>query len=173
MIRLRDLDADTLDQSVDELLSKAIARDFVNSDSGWLTDNNTKFVFFLDGFDELVLERGKSNSLKDFLEKVNRFQIRCGENLERGHRVIITGRPFALYGIERFIPDEFAWVNIALMDEEIQGQWFQKWGELVGEEEVRGFQGFLHDENCLNSSRISKRTFIVVSISINAPRWSQ
>ena len=78
LIRLRDLDKDTLDESVDEMLSKAIARDFVTSDRGWLTDNNTRYVFFLDGFDELVLERGKSNSLRDFLEKVNKFQIRCG-----------------------------------------------------------------------------------------------
>jgi uncharacterized membrane protein len=148
LIRLRDLDKDRLEESVDDMLSKAIARDFVTSDSGWLTDNNTRFIFFLDGFDELVLERGKSNSLKDFLEKVSKFQNRCGENSERGHRVIITGRPFALYGIERFIPDEFIRVSLALMDEEIQGQWFQKWQELVGEEEVKKFQGFLQDKNC-------------------------
>ncbi|MGK7955870.1 MAG: pentapeptide repeat-containing protein [Crocosphaera sp.] len=148
LIRLRDLDKDTLDESVDEMLSKAIARDFVTSDRGWLTDNNTRYVFFLDGFDELVLERGQSNSLSDFLEKVKKFQKGCGENAERGHRVIVTGRPFALYGIERFIPDEFIWVSLALMDEEIQAQWFSKWQSLVGEEEVTEFRSFLNDENC-------------------------
>lgn len=148
LICLRNLDKDRLDESVDEMLSKAIARDFVTSDSGWLTDNNTRYVFFLDGFDELVLERGKSNSLRDFLEKVNKFQIRCGENAERGHRVIITGRPFALYGIERFIPDEFIWVSLALMDEEIQDQWFSQWQSLVGKEEVTEFRDFLNNENC-------------------------
>ena len=147
-IRLRELDKNMLDESVDDMFSKAIARDVVTSDRGWLTDNNTRFIFFLDGLDELVLERGKSNSLRDFLEKVDKFQIRCGENAERGHRVIITGIPFALYGIERFIPDEFIWVNLALMDEEIQGQWFSQWQGLVGEEEVTAFRYFLNNENC-------------------------
>lgn len=30
--------------------------DFVQSDSGWLTDKNTQFLFLLDGFDELLLK---------------------------------------------------------------------------------------------------------------------
>ena len=82
------------------------------------------------------------------MEKVNKFQSRCGQNAERGHRVIITGRTFALYGIERFIPDEFIWVNLALMDKKIQNQWFSQWQELVGAKEIRAFRGFLNNKKC-------------------------
>ncbi len=100
--RLRDVKA--FENNFDNTLAAAVGYDFVTSDDGWLTDRNTRFLFLLDGFDELLLERGASNDLKLFLEQVALFQTHAAEISERGHRVLITGRPLALYGIERLMP---------------------------------------------------------------------
>jgi hypothetical protein len=146
LIKLKDID--NFANDFDQTLASAIGRDFVTSDRGWLTDQNTRFLFLLDGFDELVLTRGKGNSVQSFLDQVAKFQRDCGDNPERQHRVLITGRPFALYGIERFMPNNLEWVNIALMDDDIQAQWRSKWSRLVGESEGQVFQVFLTDKNC-------------------------
>ncbi|MEC4892211.1 MAG: pentapeptide repeat-containing protein [Oscillatoria sp. PMC 1051.18] len=152
LIRLRD--AGDLKQDFDETLSATVNCDFVKSDKGWLTDRNTRFLFFLDGFDELLLERGASNPLKHFLDQIERFQRRCNENSERGHRVLVTGRPLALYGIERLMPGNLARVSIIPMSEEIQQQWFEKWQNVVtenpdlAEEKTQQFKQFLADRTC-------------------------
>ncbi|WP_338043144.1 NACHT domain-containing protein, partial [Okeania hirsuta] len=125
LIRLRDVR--NFAANIDETLADAVGWDFVNTDSGWLTDRNTRFLFLLDGFDELLLERGASNELKFFLDQVAQFQKRAAENNERGHRVLITGRPLALYGIERLMPPNLERVSILPMGYYIQRQWFEKW----------------------------------------------
>jgi hypothetical protein len=145
LIRLKDIE--DFANNFDQTLTNVIDQDFV-TDRGWLTDRNTRFLFLLDGFDELVLTRGKGNSVKDFLDQVARFQENCGNNSERQHRVLITGRPLALLGFERLMPTNLQWVNIALMDDDIQAQWRANWDRLVGETEAQGFQVFLSDENC-------------------------
>ncbi|MBZ8183002.1 pentapeptide repeat-containing protein [Oscillatoria salina] len=152
LIRLRDVR--DLKQDFDETLSAAVGWDFVKNDKGWLTERNTRFLFFLDGFDELLLERGASNALKQFLDQIEQFQRHCNENNERGHRVLVTGRPLALYGIERLMPGNLARVSIVPMSEEIQQQWLEKWQNVVAEnpdlaeEKTKQFQQFLADANC-------------------------
>ena len=145
LIRLKNIE--DFANNFDQTLTNVIDQDFV-TDRGWLTDRNTRFLFLLDGFDELVLTRGKSNSVKDFLDQVARFQRDCGDISERQHRVLITGRPLALLGFERLMPPNLQWVNIALMDDDIQAQWRSNWARLVGETEAQDLQGFLSDENC-------------------------
>ena len=113
-----------------------------------MTDRNTRFLFLLDGFDELLLERGASSKLKVFLDQVAQFQKQAVENKERGHRVLITGRPLALYGIERLMPPHLERVSILPMDDDIQGQWFEKWRTVVGDEETEKFGEFLRSERC-------------------------
>lgn len=146
LIRLRDVR--NFAANIDETLADAVGWNFVTSDSGWLTDRNTRFLFLLDGFDELLLERGASNELKLFLEQVAQFQKRAAENNERGHRVLITGRPLALYGIERLMPPNLERVNILPMGDEIQQRWFEKWQTIVGETEKKQFREFLKSEEC-------------------------
>jgi uncharacterized protein YjbI with pentapeptide repeats len=145
LIKLKDIE--DFANNFDQTLTSVIDQDFV-TDRGWLTDRNTRFLFLLDGFDELVLTRGKGNSVESFLDQVARFQENCGNNSERQHRVLITGRPLALLGFERPMPPNLQWVNIALMDDDIQAQWRSNWGKLVGETEAQAFQVFLTDENC-------------------------
>ena len=146
LIRLRDVR--NFAANIDETLANAVGRNFVTSDSGWLTDRNTRFLFLLDGFDELLLERGATNELKPFLDQVAQFQKQAGDNSERGHRVLITGRPLALYGIERLMPQNLERVSILPMNDDIQQRWFEKWQTIVGEVEAEKFQEFLHSEQC-------------------------
>ncbi len=146
LIRLRDVR--NFAANIDETLADAVGWDFVKSDSGWLTDRNTRFLFLLDGFDELLFERGASNELKVFLDQVAQFQKQAAENNERGHRVLITGRPLALYGIERLMPPNLERVSILPMGDDIQQQWFEKWQTVVGEAETEKFREFLHSEKC-------------------------
>ncbi|MEG4055143.1 MULTISPECIES: hypothetical protein [unclassified Microcoleus] len=54
LIRLRDIP--TLHKSFRETLKEAVNAGFA-SDDGWLTDRNTRYLFFLDGFDELLMEQ--------------------------------------------------------------------------------------------------------------------
>ena len=145
LIRLRDVQ--NFAQDFDKTLEDAIGTDFTK-DAGWLTDRNTRFLFFLDGFDELLLERGTSGGLQQFLEQVGLFQKRCAENSERGHRVIITGRPLALYGVERLMPLNLERVEIAPMAAEIQQQWLLNWEKLAGREKTWQFQAFLQNQQC-------------------------
>jgi uncharacterized protein YjbI with pentapeptide repeats len=145
LIRLRDVQ--NFAQDFDKTLEDAIATDFTK-DAGWLTDRNTRFLFFLDGFDELLLERGTTGGLQHFLEQVGLFQKRCAEISERGHRVVITGRPLALYGVERLMPLNLERVEIAPMAAEIQQQWFGKWEKLAGSEKTQQFQAFLQNQQC-------------------------
>ncbi len=146
LIRLRDVR--NFAANIDETLADAVGWDFMKTDSGWLTDRNTRFLFLLDGFDELLLERGASNELKVFLDQVVQFQKRATENKERGHRVLITGRPLALYGIERLMPPNLERVSILPMSDDIQQEWFEKWQMVVGEAETEKFREFLHSEQC-------------------------
>ena len=154
LIRLRDLK--NLELNFDRTLEAAIGWDFARSNSGWLTDRNTRFLFILDGFDELLLQGGLNRALQQFLEQVALFQSRCAENPERGHRILITGRPFALWGIERLMPHNIERVTILPMDKQIQQQWLGRWEEILkkndqsGLEKSKAFQNFLQVPDCLD-----------------------
>jgi uncharacterized protein YjbI with pentapeptide repeats len=145
LIRLRDIL--TLQNSFPETLKEAVHAGFA-SDDGWLTDRNTRYLFFLDGFDELLMEGRSSGGLEKFLNQVVQFQRDCEESAEKGHRVLITGRPLALQGIERQMPYNLKRVEIQVMDGGLQQQWLSKWEALFGEEKTSAFQKFLQDECC-------------------------
>ena len=130
LIRLRDVVV--LSNDFEETLAKAIDRDFAKTDSGWLTDRNVNFLFILDGFDELLMEGRTSGGLDRFLDQVGRFQEQCARNSEKNHRVLITGRTLSLQSIERSLPPNLERVEILPMDDDLQSQWFIKWGRLIG-----------------------------------------
>ena len=70
LIRLRELRK--LENNLTGTLSTYLeTRPFVSQD--WLKDTHTKFLFVLDGFDELLLE-GRDGGLKEFLRQVGDFQ---------------------------------------------------------------------------------------------------
>ncbi|XZF64892.1 MAG: pentapeptide repeat-containing protein [Gloeotrichia echinulata DVL01] len=146
LIKLRDIK--TFENNFEATLKTAVDRSFATSIHGLLNDKNTRFLFLLDGFDELLLERKTSEGLKDFLKQVGAFQERCQQNPEKGHQVLITGRTLALQGIERLMPDNLDRVEIQLMDDEIQQYWFAKWSDLIGVDKTSEFQQFLQNKNC-------------------------
>ena len=159
LIRLRDIS--TFEFNFDKTLQAAVGRDFATSDNGWLTDRNTRFLFFLDGFDELLLERGANQGLQEFLDQVAKFQQQCKDNKERGHRVIITGRTFALYGIQRFLRhSNLARVAILTMSAAIQEKWLSLWEKLVdtdatqAKQKTEALRAFLQDKRCPEQVKI-------------------
>lgn len=144
LIRLRDIDA--FEPNIENTLRAAVKEDFVKSDDGWLTDANTRFLFILDGFDELRMEGRSAGGIEEFLKKVGYFQSSCQQNPQLGHRFLVTGRELALQGI--VVPSNLERVEIALMDESLQQEWFGKWGSLFGEDKAKEFQAFLQAPNC-------------------------
>jgi uncharacterized protein YjbI with pentapeptide repeats len=145
LIRLREIP--TLQKSFRETLKEAVNTGFA-SDDGWLTARNTRYLFFLDGFDELLMEGRSSGGLEQFLKQVGQFQRDCDKNSEMRHRVLITGRTLALQGIERQMPDNLDRVEVQIMDDGLQQQWLSKWEALFGAEKTSAFQHFLQDECC-------------------------
>ncbi|MEL6384250.1 MAG: NACHT domain-containing protein, partial [Cyanobacteria bacterium J06626_18] len=134
LIRLRDVSV--LSKDFEETLAKAVDRDFAKTDSGWLTDRHVNFLFLLDGFDELLMEGRTTSGLDHFLDQVGRFQEQCARNSEKGHRVLITGRTLALQAIESRMPINLARMDIQPMDDELQQQWFYRWGNLIGHDKA-------------------------------------
>ncbi|OKH37638.1 hypothetical protein NIES2119_13110 [[Phormidium ambiguum] IAM M-71] len=138
LIRLRQLRA--LEHSLTETLENYLENvDFVKTDSGWLTDKNTRFLFLLDGFDELLLEGRASGGLQEFLEQVERFQK------DSHHRFLVTGRPLALQGVERLLSQTKSLERVALvkMDDSIRQIWLDNWAKKVGATEAANFKQFL------------------------------
>ncbi|RAM51688.1 MAG: hypothetical protein C6Y22_10245, partial [Hapalosiphonaceae cyanobacterium JJU2] len=70
LIRLRDIR--TFEKQLENTLKAAVKADFVTTDDGWLTDKNTRYLFLLDGFDELLMEGRTSGGLYQFNMKLQR-----------------------------------------------------------------------------------------------------
>ena len=146
LIRLRDIQ--TFEKNFENTLKAAVPADFAQSDQGWLTDRTTRFLFLLDGFDELLMERRTSQGLQEFLQQVGQFQQNCSQSQEMGHRLLITGRSLALHSIERLMPPNLERVEIMPMDDELQQQWLHKWEIQVGTDKTSNFKQFLQDQRC-------------------------
>ena len=142
LIRLRDLR--TLAVNLTETLEAYLQHsEFVTDDSGWLSDRNQRFLFLLDGFDELLLQggvkSGETGGLKEFLDQVVQFQK--GSH----HRFVITGRPLSLQGVDRTISQSKNLVRLALcsMQDEDLVKWFEQWAAKFGADECDAFGQFL------------------------------
>jgi len=140
LIRLRGL-KNLANRLQDTLESAAELQncDFVTSDSGWLTDANIRFLFLLDGFDELLLEGRATGGLEEFLKQVEQFQ----QNSH--HRFVITGRPLALLQVERLISQTRNLERIELqpMDDGLMQTWAKQWATKAGTVETQQFWHFL------------------------------
>ena len=150
LIRLRDVQV--LENNITQTLTTELENlHFVQSDDGWLADENTRFLLLLDGFDELLLE-GRKEGLKEFLQQVADFQK------DSHHQFVVTGRPLALQGIERLISQtgNLERVRLEPMEDGIRQQWLAKWATKAGEPETQAFTQFLQacpDEINDNSAR--------------------
>ena len=146
LIRLRDIDS--FATNFGETLQAAVDTDFAKNDDGWLTDKNTRYLFLLDGFDELRFEGRASGGIERFFKQVGVFQENCQRNPEQGHRVIVTGRSLALQGMEGYLPDNLERVKLQAMDEELQEQWLEKWEKVASQDKANAFRDFLRSDSC-------------------------
>ena len=144
LIRLRDIPK--LQESFTNTLRDAVSAKFAGDD--WLKDRNSKYLFLLDGFDELLLEGRTSGGLEQFLRQVSQFQRDSQQGQDMGHRVLITGRTLALQGIERQMPDNLERVRIEVMDSQLQQQWLDKWERIFDRATRAAFEAFLQDRRC-------------------------
>jgi hypothetical protein len=137
LIRLRDL------QIIESYFTKTIEAYLQNwsftSKYDWLTDKNHKFLFILDGFDELLLEGRATGGLKEFLGQVESFQK------DSHHRCLITGRPQALQGLERlaFRSECLERVELMKMNNYHHDAWLNKWQAKFKLPEREAFEQFL------------------------------
>lgn len=140
LIRLRDIDE--FQPSLEETLRSRIKTDFAQNNN-WLTDDYTRFIFILDGFDELRIERSNNQTIERFLKQVGGFQL----DYVNKHRIIITGRAMALHGIDR-LPHNLERVEIRELDVDLQNQWFTNWKKHFNTDKTKEFQKFIQNEQC-------------------------
>ncbi len=146
LIRLRDLEK-YQDSFADTLLA-GIKADFAHQDPDWLINPETRFLFLLDGFDELRLEGTASGGLEKFLKELGKFQKECHQQPHMGHRFLVAGRPLALQGIEKFLPPNLKRVRILPLDESLQYKWLSKWALQTNQNKTEDFQNFLSNPRC-------------------------
>lgn len=138
LIRLRDIR--TLENNLTQTLETHLQDlDFVMSDRGWLTDENTRFLLIFDGFDELLLQGRESGGLKELIQQLGDFQK--GSH----HQCLVTGRPLALQGVDRMLSQTKNLVRVRLepMAGEHRKAWIENWAKLFGAEETKAFCSFL------------------------------
>ncbi|WYL96605.1 MAG: pentapeptide repeat-containing protein [Gloeotrichia echinulata IR180] len=148
LIRLRDIDS--FGDRLEKTLKDELKFSFIQSDDNWLTNKNTRFLFILDGFDELHIEARNNFNVEAFIKQVAGFQQECEIYRDMGHRVIITGRGMALQGIAH-LPRNLERVELVEMDDELQQKWFQKWEALPvnqGKNTNIQIQKFLQNDKC-------------------------
>ncbi|WP_292842263.1 NACHT domain-containing protein [Nostoc sp. NMS8] len=146
LIRLRDLDS--FESRLENTLEAELKISFIQSDKNWLTNKNTRFLFILDGFDELHIEARTNLNLEAFIKQVSGFQQECKSYREMGHRVIITGRSMSLQGIPH-LPRNLERVEIVEMDGQLQQKWLDKWEELPANKgKTAAFWQFLQSDKC-------------------------
>ncbi|PHJ62161.1 low-complexity protein [Nostoc linckia z18] len=146
LIRLRDLDS--FEQRLENTLQAELKISFIQNDKNWLTNKNTRFLFILDGFDELHIEARTNLNLEAFIKQVSGFQQECKNYQEMRHRVLITGRSMSLQGIPH-LPRNLERVEIVEMDGQLQQKWLDKWEELPANKgKTAAFGQFLQSDKC-------------------------
>jgi hypothetical protein len=126
LIRLRDIES--FNTTFREILQEALKTRLIN-DQDYLAKSQLRFLFILDGFDELRLEGRARGGIETFIKQVASFQENCNTS-KMSHRFIITGRQLALQGI-MYLPDNLERVELLAMDNALQEQWLDKWKKLV------------------------------------------
>jgi len=132
-IKLRDINLQqgfirTLENYFIETYNREINTNFLN---------DFKFIFILDGFDELQIQQNPE-AVKKLFDQLQYFQ----ENHQK-HRVILTGRPFAL---PPDLPDNLQKFELQRMDDELREKWLKKW-EAIYPGSAEPFRNFLDHQN--------------------------
>jgi NACHT domain len=137
LIRLREIQ--TLGNNFTQTLEQHLENFEFTKNNNWLTSRNHRFLFLLDGFDELILQGRSTGGLKEFIDQLEAFQKNSH------HRILMTGRPLAIQGIERLIFQNNCLERVKLlpMNETIRDKWLEKWSLMFGETKTKEFNKFL------------------------------
>lgn len=144
LLCLRDIDS--IESRLEKTLEIELKSGYIQLDNNWLTNKNTRFLFILDGFDELHLESRNNLNLESFIKQVAKFQQEC-KYVEMGHRVLITGKSMSLEGVHN-LPSNLERVEIVEMDGQLQQKWFGKWSAVQINPKNATLWQFLQSEEC-------------------------
>jgi uncharacterized protein YjbI with pentapeptide repeats len=149
LINLKDIEY--FASSLEETLQAELKIIFPENNHDLLTHKNTRFLFILDGFDDLHTD------LEAFIQQVAAFQQKCKNQAEMGHRVLITGRKTALQYIPN-LPQNLERVDILEMDRQVQEKWLKKWASLPDNQgKITDLEPFLSSKK--SPSAINKLAF--------------
>lgn len=156
LIRLKDIDAVSSAFSLEKTLQaelKVSCHQTNETKENLLYNKNTRFIFILDSFDDLHIDI----DLEEFIQQVAAFQKKCKNQVEMGHRLLITGRINILQYIPN-LPHNLERVEILEMDIKLQEKWLNKWA-LLPENNGRKIDlaDFLSSKKC--PSTIKKLAF--------------
>ena len=143
LIRLRD-ERFVAEMPVKEAFQEYLKPYFTLTDEVLQT---RRFLFILDGFDELQLSADSGYALKSFFERLSSFQKVCAEESRWRHKIVITGRPIRIQDIESELPSNFLRLQIEHMENPQFVSWLRNWAKLFGEETAEAFRGFLEKGN--------------------------
>ncbi|RCJ28891.1 low-complexity protein [Nostoc minutum NIES-26] len=144
LIRLGDIDS--IESRLEKTLETEIKLGCIQIDNNWLTNNNIRFLFILDGLDELHFEARDNLTLESFIKQVTKFQQQCKYG-EMGHRVLITSKSMSLKGIHQ-LPSNLERMEIVEMDGQLQQKWFSKWEAVQINPGNATLGQFLQSEEC-------------------------
>ena len=149
LINLRNIKE--IGKQFEDTLKTIIHQNFCIDTDNWLKNKNIRYLFLLDGLDDLLKADKSIVDVLDFLKQVAVFQESCQQApIDKGHRVLITTQNVVLQSIESNLPTNLERVKILSMDNQVQKQWLNNWSTLVGAEKSFAFQQFLQDKNCPN-----------------------
>jgi uncharacterized protein YjbI with pentapeptide repeats len=145
LIEIKDIAS--FESSLESILEAKLQKIFFSSDDSWLKNHHIRFLFILDGLDELQSKPRINFNIEAFIKKVARFQHECNSH-EMGHRVLITGRAMSMQSIH-YLSCGFKSVEILEMDKQLQEIWLNKWEILQGKKDnTAAFWHFLQSDEC-------------------------
>ena len=112
---------------------------------GWLPAH--RFLFMLDGLDDLTWPADSGYALKAFFEQLADFQQTAAGETRRGHKLIVTGRPLRLQELEAELPANFLWLQIEPLENPQLFTWLRNWAKLFGETTAETLRAFLEQGN--------------------------
>ena len=143
-LRIRFKDIRKIHDSFSRNLAAAVGAGFFGSDFEWLNDENHRFLFIIDGFDDPGLRNSDAYSTNDFLEEICAFQQTCDRNPNMGHRCLITGHSAPLERL-RFNPPCLDCIEILPFDDRQKKLWLDRRLGLTQKSYSEGFQDLLTD----------------------------
>jgi uncharacterized protein YjbI with pentapeptide repeats len=150
IIELKNLDFIFI--QLEDTFKLALPFNFSQADD-WLHNKNNRFLFILDGLDELNADIVSQINLSQFIYQLGVFQQKCKNN-GIGHRVLITSDNKALKTISK-LPENLEYVEIIALNQNLQEKWLQKWSLLPANQgKNTDFQQFLQPHKLASSLQI-------------------